>query len=132
MPENSKNMKSVLILGGTGAMGTHLCKHLDNGEWKIAVTSRREQVSESSSLRYIQGNAKDISFVRELLAGCKYDVIIDFMSYTTAEFQERYDLLRTIYIYQLCQGLCGIRQTFDRGLAEVVRCLHGYGVSGDG
>lgn len=87
----SKHMKSVLILGGTGAMGTHLCKLLDNGETRITVTSRREHTSQSANLKYIRGNAKDISFIKDLLADKSYDVIIDFMVYSTEEFRQRYE-----------------------------------------
>lgn len=83
-------MKSVLILGGTGTMGTYLCKHLDNGETKITVTSRKNRISDSPCLRYIKGNAKEISFIKNLLIDSRYDVIVDFMNYTTAEFRERY------------------------------------------
>lgn len=83
-------IRSVLILGGTGAMGTHLCKQLDSGKNEITVTSRKERCSDSSKLRYIRGNAKDILFIRKLLDEHTYDVIIDFMSYTTKEFRERY------------------------------------------
>lgn len=85
-------MKSVLILGGTGVMGTHLCKHLDNGETEIVVTSRREHRSDSTHLHYVRGNAKELSFISNLLSERRYDVVIDFMSYTTTEFRERYDL----------------------------------------
>lgn len=86
----TEQMKSVLILGGTGAMGTHLCKKLDNGTTDITVTSRKERHSDSPHLRYIRGNAKENSFIKSLLAKSRYDVIIDFMAYTTTEFRERY------------------------------------------
>lgn len=86
----AEQMKSVLILGGTGAMGSHLCKYLENDKIEITVTSRKEHISDIPCLRYIRGDAKDLIFIRGLLADCRYDVIIDFMSYTTAEFQERY------------------------------------------
>ena len=85
------HMKAVLILGGTGAMGTHLCKKLDNGEIEVTVTSRKERNSDSPNLKYIRGNAKEISFINNLFTKNRYNVIIDFMNYTTAEFQERYE-----------------------------------------
>ena len=53
-------IKSVLILGGTGTMGTYLCRLLDNGD-----------------------NGKDVGFLRGLFADNFYDVIIDFMVYST-------------------------------------------------
>ena len=87
-----KYKRSILILGGTGAMGTYLCKSLDDGYNSITVTSRKEHVSDSPNLKYIRGNAKEISFITELLASEKYDVIIDFMNYNTYEFKERYKI----------------------------------------
>lgn len=85
-----KNKKSVLILGGTGAMGTHLCKLLDNGYNEITVTSRSERASNSFHIKYIKGNGKDITFIKRLLGDTYFDAIIDFMVYSTTEFKERY------------------------------------------
>ena len=84
----------ILILGGTGAMGNMLIKLLANGnaENHVTVTSRRDHVSEYASVRYVKGNAKDINFLKEILCD-RYEIIIDFMVYTTAEFEHRYELL---------------------------------------
>lgn len=82
----------MLILGGTGAMGTYLCKYLDNDLFAITVTSRKKHISDRDNLGYVQGNAKDFDFIKNLLAEQSYDVIIDFMVYTTAEFRNRYKL----------------------------------------
>lgn len=81
----------VLILGGTGAMGSHLVKLLSESGFEIAVTSRKPRDS-SKNVRYIQGNAQDIDFLQPLLKE-KWDVIIDFMVYSTAIFKERVELL---------------------------------------
>lgn len=83
-------MKKVLILGGTGAMGVHLVKLLSQKEMTILVTSRGIKESKGN-VRYVQGNAKDLSFIEPIIRQ-KWDVIIDFMVYTTEMFQERYEL----------------------------------------
>lgn len=77
----------ILILGGTGAMGVPLVETLKKEGNNLYVTSRRK-LSSAGNLHYIQGNAKDPYFFESLLSR-KYDVIIDFMVYTTNELQER-------------------------------------------
>lgn len=76
----------VLILGGTGAMGKHLVQLLAEENIETFVTSRINHES-FGTVHYIQGNAHDISFITTLLIQ-KYDVIIDFMIYSTVEFSK--------------------------------------------
>ncbi|WP_338667631.1 NAD-dependent epimerase/dehydratase family protein [Pseudodesulfovibrio methanolicus] len=82
---------NVLILGGTGAMGTHLVELLDGKATEIFVTSRSKH-SDHGRIRYLQGNARDNGFLVEILKD-SWDVIIDFMVYKTGEFKSRIDLL---------------------------------------
>lgn len=81
----------ILILGGTGAMGAYLTPILACGDNEVFVTTRSERKSENNNIRYLQGNAHDVSFLCEILK-LHYDVIVDFMSYDTEEFRERYHL----------------------------------------
>lgn len=82
----------VLVLGGTGAMGISLVQILsENPENEVYVTSRSARVS-LGNVHYIQGNAHDISFIKEILKN-GYDAIVDFMVYTPDEFLERVELL---------------------------------------
>lgn len=82
----------ILILGGTGAMGEHLVRELSELENELWVTSRRT-LQDSDKVNYIQGNAQDISFIRDIAFSQKWDAIVDFMIYSTASFKERADLL---------------------------------------
>ena len=77
----------ILILGGTGAMGVPLVAILKKEGHELYVTSRRKMTSEEN-LHYIQGNAKDPVVFTSLL-NRKYDVIIDFMVYSTDELERR-------------------------------------------
>lgn len=81
----------ILILGGTGAMGSHVSELLKDKKNKICITSRRKQENREN-IFYLQGNAKELIFINEL---CKkhWDVIIDFMVYTLEELQERVDII---------------------------------------
>ncbi|MBE5939346.1 MAG: NAD-dependent epimerase/dehydratase family protein [Lachnospiraceae bacterium] len=84
---------NLLILGGTGAMGEAIIPILaDDSSNNIYVTSRSERESELKNVTYIQGNARNEVFISELLEQ-KWDVIIDFMIYTTEEFRNRVDKL---------------------------------------
>ncbi len=84
--------KSVLVLGGTGAMGISLVGILADKGFDVFVTSRQERISERKEVTFIKGNAKEIPFIKSLLESQSYDVVVDFMSYNTEEFKERVDL----------------------------------------
>lgn len=84
-------MKKILVLGGTGAMGKHLVQQLAERGDKVSVTTRSHRQS-SANIEYIQGDAKDDSFLDPLLAR-KWDVIADFMVYTTPVFEQRIPML---------------------------------------
>lgn len=82
----------ILVLGGTGAMGASLVPILAANGNEVTVTSRSKCNSENKKIHYQQGNARELTFLRGILS-THYDVIVDFMVYATAEFQERCELL---------------------------------------
>ena len=82
--------KSVLILGGTGAMGKPLQDVLLNKGFEVSVTSRSKH--ESGTVTFYQGNAHNIEFVKQLLIEHCFDTVIDFMSYSTEEFKRIVDI----------------------------------------
>ena len=73
-------------------MGVDLVKILAQSGEDVVVTSRSERKSDFSNVRYIQGNAHDVDFLKILLRD-KYDAIVDFMVYHTEEFKLRRNLL---------------------------------------
>ena len=81
----------VLLLGVTGAMGVHLSKILKNQGKDVYVTTRKER--KAVGITYIQGNAHETAFLRDILQKYHFDVLIDFMIYSTPEFADRVDLL---------------------------------------
>lgn len=85
-----KNKMKILILGGTGAMGTHLV-HLLSKCHECFVTSRQNKIASQDNVHYIQGNAHNLVFLQQLLKH-KWDVIVDFMIYNTSEFEDRVNL----------------------------------------
>lgn len=84
-------MKKILVLGGTGVMGQHLINFLSTRD-EIFVTSRQPRRSIKDNVKYILGNAHDFNFLTDILQR-KYDVIVDFMSYSTEEFEKRISLM---------------------------------------
>lgn len=72
-------------------MGAYLVDLLLRDNIEVFVTSRKQRLSQGK-LYYLQGDAQDIIFLRDIL--CKHwDVIIDFMNYSTLNFKNRVDLL---------------------------------------
>lgn len=82
----------ILILGGTGAMGAPLVDLLSKKEnCNVYVTTRQQHLNKKN-IQYIKGNAKDQAFFLELMK-TKYDVIVDFMVYSTIDFKKRVNIL---------------------------------------
>ena len=81
----------VLVLGGTGAMGSHLCSLLEGVGAHVFITSR-SQLQSVGKIHYLQGNAKDDCFLTDILRE-QWDVIVDFMVYDTKAFAQRVDRL---------------------------------------
>lgn len=77
----------VLVLGGTGAIGTHLVRLLASSGVATFVTSRTTRTPESN-LHYIQGDAQNLTFLSSTLSE-HWDAVIDFMIYSTARFKAR-------------------------------------------
>lgn len=82
---------NILLLGGTGAMGMHLAKELANAEHSVFVTTRSNRTT-SNGISYLVGNSHDVNFLNTVLGQRLWDVIVDFMSYQTEEFQKKYML----------------------------------------
>lgn len=76
-------------------MGVYLVQYLLETGWTVDVTSRSVHHTDRQNLRYVQGNAKDRTFLYTVLDDCRYDAIVDFMVWSTDEFQDRYELLES-------------------------------------
>ena len=91
---------TILILGGTGAMGVHLVSLMAEAGNNVYVTSRKER-SGDENVRYIKGDAHNRGFLDSLLSK-RFDCIVDFMVYGTDEFSARVKQLLSFcgqYIY---------------------------------
>jgi nucleoside-diphosphate-sugar epimerase len=80
-----------LLLGGTGAIGSHLTNVLSDKGERVVVTSRsRNEIN--GLVEYRKGNAKNDTFLYEVLRE-RWDAIVDFMIYSVDEFRRRVNLL---------------------------------------
>lgn len=86
------NQRKVLVLGGTGAMGTHLVTLLCKQGYEVFVTSRSRNGIDGQ-VRYLKGNAHDPLFLNPILKSDRWTAIIDFMLYTTDAFKARAQVL---------------------------------------
>lgn len=84
--------KRILLLGGTGAIGTHVAPELLRRGFSVVITSREEHTSNERNIEYVQGNAKDDAFLDTLLEE-RFDAIVDFMIYSTEAFKKRCEKL---------------------------------------
>ena len=84
-------MKKILVLGGTGAMGTYLVPKLAERGYSVDVVSI-DDMRNKPGINYIKADAYDRKVMAELLKK-GYDAIVDFMIYDTARFAERYEML---------------------------------------
>ena len=82
----------ILILGGTGAMGTALIDWFASlgPEHEVHATSRRPNKNRNN-ITFLRGDAHDDAFLTDLLKA-RYDAVVDFMSYSTQEFRNRSEL----------------------------------------
>jgi len=82
----------ILILGGTGAMGSPLTKILAEMDNEIFITTRSDREPLCGNVHYLKGNAHENEFLERLLIET-WDAIIDFMVNSTDEFKNRYESL---------------------------------------
>jgi nucleoside-diphosphate-sugar epimerase len=78
----------ILVLGGTGAVGSHLVNLLAEQGNHVVVTSRTRS-GQNGKIQYVTGNAIDNFFLKDLLSH-QWDAVVDFMVYPTEAFKSRY------------------------------------------
>lgn len=92
MKWHMEQISNVLVLGGTGAIGTYAVNELASLGFMVSVTSRKSHTQEPN-IEYYIGNGHDECFLESCLMKKKWTAIIDFMNYSTDEFKDRYKKL---------------------------------------
>jgi len=88
-------MGNILLLGGTGAIGSQAAIKLSHMGHSVYVTSRSSKISLPEGVSLLTGNALDDTFVKASISSITQglDAIVDFMVYPTEHFQKRVRLL---------------------------------------
>lgn len=82
----------ILMIAGTGAIGSALMEILSGQGHEIYITSRSCRKSCVPGIRFIQGNALDDLFIAFLLSKYNFDAIVDFGNYEADRFLRRKDM----------------------------------------
>lgn len=82
--------KKVLVLGGTGAMGVYLIPKLLERGYKVDVLALEAVKSDNPDLTYTVADAYDTEKLESILKSGKYDGMVDFIMWNSAEFDKRY------------------------------------------
>ncbi len=86
-------MKTILVLGGTGAMGRYAVPELLRLGFKVDVVALDTPEFIHENMTSVVANAMDDSWLKEKITETRYDVILDFMSYKLPEFKARVQML---------------------------------------
>ncbi len=75
-------MKRVLLLGGTGFVGRHVCEKLVRERWSVTVLTRRaanaSAVQHLPGLTVLEGDAHDEATLRRVLSG--HDAVVNLVA----------------------------------------------------
>ena len=64
----SEYTKTALVLGAGGFIGSHMVRRLrSEGYWVRGVDLKRPEFSESEAHEFVQGDLRDVDFVRRVL-----------------------------------------------------------------
>lgn len=85
-------MKKVLVLGGTGAMGRYAVPELLRLGFAVNVFALDTLNFTHENLISETADAMDDAWLKKQITGARYDVILDFMSYTLPQFKNRAQL----------------------------------------
>jgi len=88
-------MNKILILGGTGIIGAHVCRcALENG-FHVCCLSRRGKLSiEHENLEIIKGDISNLEALKETLHELVFDAVIDLLSFDAEQLRKTVDFFQ--------------------------------------
>lgn len=95
-------MRKILVMGGTGTMGSALVSALTSGdEWEAYAVCRSVR-NQESRCHYIYCDIMKEAFFKEVVENEKYDAIVDFMWYDPDTFAARIPKLLKAAKHYIC------------------------------
>lgn len=80
--------KTVLLIGGSGSMGSYLSGLLLEMGYQVTVAALESGSPDQPGLRFVAGDFRDLDNLDRLLAG-RYDAVVDFLNYSSEEYRQR-------------------------------------------
>lgn len=115
----NKNIKSVLVLGGTGTIGSAVVDALCEEDIACYVVCRgKHRHIETSGSTYLYGDAFDGSFMDKILFANKYDAIVDLLWYSPEQFASAIDKLLHSTNHYICFSSCAVYAHSDGVITE--------------
>lgn len=109
-------MKKILVIGGTGTMGSCLCPILAKMGFEVdAIAS--EIKNDDEGIRYFLANALDNTVLESFLKN-NYDAVVDFMWYNTELYKSRYSMLLKYTDHYFCLSSYRVYAQSDKPLTE--------------
>ena len=111
----SEHKKTALVLGAGGFIGSHMVKRLKSeGYWVRGVDLKRPEFSETEADEFIQGDLRDVSFVRRCIRFTGY--LGNFYQQIADKFSKPFD-----EIYQFAADMGGAGYIFtDEHSADIM------------
>ena len=111
----SEHKKTALVLGAGGFIGSHMVKRLKSeGYWVRGVDLKRPEFSETEADEFIQGDLRDVSFVRRCIRFTGY--LGNFYVQIADKFSKPFD-----EIYQFAADMGGAGYIFtDEHSADIM------------
>lgn len=81
MTVSSISAQTVLVTGGTGFIGSHLCRALNRAGCDVHSISRTKRPKENGHARYWKGDLAEIAVARKIVADIRPDVIFHLASH---------------------------------------------------
>ena len=79
--------KKILLIAGTGVIGSHLKQILTQQKYDVYITTRKNY-SNKKSIQHIIGDSKNTTFIKKTITDLQPDVIVDFLVYKSLDFKK--------------------------------------------
>jgi len=110
--------KTVLVTGGSGFIGTHLCLRLASCGARVHATSRELRQSEKDNLRWWQVDFTDIAAVRQVLKSVQPDIVFHLASHVAGA--RDLDIVLPTFYGNLASTVLLLIATAELGCGRVV------------